>query len=205
MDKDFLLRTYGSLYGPEAGPWNLSAEQKYLEYRATAFFEENFPVAEGEDICNVGIGAGYWDRYLSYRLQGGGLVSIDLDPQICRALEEGLRNEGNPAPVRVICKDVMECEGLEGRFGIVTMTGSTRMESGLFESILEKLFTFLKPGGSLFYQSLDPREEAAAVEALCQGQGFRVEKYLLDTRYGRKAQYWKITACGLAFQRPQPA
>ena len=75
MDQDFLLKAYGALWGPEAGPWNLSVEQKYLEYRITAFFEENFPVARGADICNIGIGAGYWDRYLSYRLDGGSLTS----------------------------------------------------------------------------------------------------------------------------------
>ena len=36
MDQDFLLKAYGALWGPEAGPWNLSVEQKYLEYRSQA-------------------------------------------------------------------------------------------------------------------------------------------------------------------------
>lgn len=193
MDKDFLLKVYGGLYDSEAGPWNLSAEQKYLEYRITAFFEENFLVEEGAELCNVGIGAGYWDRYLSYQLKGGKLTSIDINEEICRALEACLKNEGNPNPVTVIHKDVMDCGELEERFDIVTMVGSARMESGLFQTILVQLFRFLKPGGSLYYQSLDPKEDRGAVEALCIERGFQVERYLLDEAYGRKAQYWKIT------------
>lgn len=192
MDKDFLLRNYGALHGPEAGPWNLSAEQKYLDYRITAFFEDNFPVSQGADLCNVGIGAGYWDRYLSYRLQGGTLTSIDKDQECCRALAEGLENEQNPNPVTILARDVMDCGDLAGRFDIVTMVGSTRMESGLFGEILNMLFALLKPGGSLYYQSLDPKEDRGAVEALCLESGLRPEKYEHDTGYGRSARYWKI-------------
>lgn len=192
MDQDFLLKTYGELYGPEAGPWNLSVESKYLEYRITAFFEENFTVGEGADICNVGIGAGYWDRYLSYQLQGGSLTSIDLDGNICRGLSECLKNEGNPSPVKIIHKDVMECTELCGKFDIVTMVGSTRLESGLFESILERLFSLLKPGGCLYYQSIAQDEDAEAVKTLCRRNGLQVENYLQEKPFGRPYHYWKI-------------
>lgn len=41
MDQDFLLRVYGQCYDAEAGPWNLSLENKYLEYMFAKFFEEN--------------------------------------------------------------------------------------------------------------------------------------------------------------------
>ena len=47
MDKDFLLNAYGRLWDPEAGPFNLSVENKYLEYMLAKFFQENFPVPEG--------------------------------------------------------------------------------------------------------------------------------------------------------------
>lgn len=70
MDREFLLKTYGQCYDAEAGPWNLSLQNKNLEYVITRFFEENFTVRQGADLCNIGIGAGYWDRYLSYRLTG---------------------------------------------------------------------------------------------------------------------------------------
>ncbi len=194
MNKDLLLQAYGALYGPEAGPWNLSAEQKYLEYRITQFFEENFSVPEGADLCNVGIGAGYWDRYLSYRLRGGTLTSIDKNPLCCCHLEAGLANEGNPNRVIVVPKDVMDCGDLAGRFDIVTMVGTTRQESGLFEDVLEMLFRFLKPGGSLYYQSLDQQEEKETFEALCCKNEVQPTKFLLDYTFGRKAHYWQVVA-----------
>lgn len=192
MDKDFLLRAYGGLYGPEAGPWNLSAEQKYLEYRITAFFEESFPVAHGARLCNVGIGAGCWDRYLSYRLNGGSLTSIDIDGQICRQLREGLENEGNPNPVAVVAKDVMDCGEFAGQFDIVTMVGSTLKEAGRHREVLEQLFRFLKPGGCLYYQSLDPAQTREETEGLCAENHMRVERFLAEKCYGREACYWKI-------------
>ena len=179
---------------PEAGPWNLSVEQKYLEYRITAFFEENFPVARGAEICNIGIGAGYWDRYLSYRLDGGSLTSIDLDPESCRALREGLKNEGNPNPVTVVNKNVMDCGELRGRFSIVTMVGSTRMESGLFEGILGMAAGFLTPGGALYYQSLAQDEDPEDMGALWERLGLEVEKYRPEAPFGRTCHYWKLTA-----------
>ena len=136
MDRDFLLKTYGRCYDAEAGPWNLSLQNKYLEFAITRFFEENFPIPRVAALCNIGIGAGYWDRYLSYRLDGGTLTSIDIQEICCRQLEECLANERNPNPVRVICSDVMLLDGLADSFDIVTMVGSARMESGLREDFL---------------------------------------------------------------------
>ena len=193
MDKDFLLRTYGQCYGAEAGPWNLSVENKYLEYMFAKFFEENFLVAEKTCICNVGIGAGYWDRYLSYRLKGGKLTSIDIDETVCRQLRECLLNEKNPNHVAVIHSDVLMVTGLDNGFDIVTMVGSTRTESGLYARIIERTFSFLKKGGSLYYQTLDEAETKEDTVALCEKNDMIVDNYLLDTNYGFKAQYWKIT------------
>lgn len=196
MDRDFLLRSYGQCWGPEAGPWNLSVENKYLEYMFAKFFEDHFPIQENARVCNVGIGAGYWDRYLSYRLRGGSLTSIDIDPVCCRQLREGLENEGNPHSVEILCSDVMALD-LAGRFDTVTMVGSTRLESGLYEGILEKVFSFVKPGGSLYYQSLDREEPRERFSALCGKNGMAVDRYLLDEAYGFRAQYWKVTRPGL--------
>ena len=192
MDKDFLLKTYGQCYDAEAGPWNLSLENKYLEYMFAKFYEENFPVPQRAEVCNIGIGAGYWDRYLAYRLNGGKLTSIDLREICCRQLEECLENERNPNPVRVIHSDVMLLNGMTEQFDIVTMVGSARLESGLHEEILAKAVSFLKPGGSLYYQSLDKDESEEWVTAFCTRNVVRIEAYLLDTSYGYKAQYWKL-------------
>ena len=63
-DINFLLQTYSQMYAPEAGPWNLSTENKYLEYRFRAFLENNYPISNCAKICNIGIGAGEWDTYL---------------------------------------------------------------------------------------------------------------------------------------------
>ena len=79
-DQEKLLKHYGEVSGPEAGPWNLSVENKYLEYRITSWFEENFLTTGTETICNIGIGAGYWDRYLSYRVHEKCLLNSQNSP-----------------------------------------------------------------------------------------------------------------------------
>lgn len=43
------------------------------------FLEENFVIRKNDHILNIGIGAGYWDRYLSYKVPDGSLTSIDID------------------------------------------------------------------------------------------------------------------------------
>lgn len=191
-DKDFLLKAYGQLYDQEAGPWNLSVESKYLEYMLAKFFEENFKIAEKACICNIGIGAGFWDRYLSYKLRDGSLTSVDIDQTSCRQLKECLKNEKNPKKVTVIHSDVLLLDGLENQFDIVTMVGSTRTESGLYEAIIEKAFSFLKQGGSLYYQTLDKAEAKDDMLAICAKNNITIKNYLLDTAYGFQAQYWKM-------------
>lgn len=196
MEQAFLLRAYGACWGPEAGPWNLSVQNKYLEFMFARFFEEHFPLPEYVRICNIGIGAGYWDRYLSYQLRGGSLTSIDADEVCCRQLREGLENEGNPNSVEILCSDVMGLD-LAERFDIVTMVGSTRLESGLYENILEKAFSFVKPGGGFYYQSLDKGEPKERFAALCGKNGMTVDQYLFDGTYGFRAQYWKAGRPGV--------
>ncbi len=193
MDKDFLLKVYGDCNGPEAGPWNLSLSNKYLEYMITKFFEENFEIHSNMQICNIGIGAGYWDRYLSYKVGCGSLTSIDIDEQCCRQLSECLENEHNPNAVHIICSDVMNVDGLEDKFDIVTMIGSSRLESGLYDEIITKAISLLKPHGKLYYQTLDKSESKNMFEEVCGKVNAKIEGYLSDERYGFKAQYWKVT------------
>ena len=74
---------------------------------------------------------------------------------------------------------------------IVTMIGSTRMESGLYESILNKAISFVKPGGSFYYQSLDQDEDQDAFLRICETNGLTIEASLSDAAYGIKANYFK--------------
>lgn len=53
-----LLKVYGDCWGGEAGEWNTSLQNKYLEYMFACFLEENFIIHNDFDILNIGIGAG---------------------------------------------------------------------------------------------------------------------------------------------------
>ena len=190
-DKDFLIQTYAQMYGPEAGPWNVSVRNKYLEYRFVDFFERHFDVAEGMDICNIGIGAGEWDRYLSYKLKDGSLTTIDRLEICCRQLEKRLACEGNPNAVTVICADAMELE-LQEQFDIVTMVGSTGTESGDALALLKKASGFVKPGGSIYYQTLDENENCNVVLQLAFRLGLQLGAFEEDGRYGFSARYFRL-------------
>ena len=188
-DKDFLIQTYAQMYGPEAGPWNVSVRNKYLEYRFADFFERHFEVSEGMNICNIGIGAGEWDHYLSYKLKDGSLTSIDRLEICCCQLEKRLVCEGNPNTVTVICADAMELE-LQERFDIVTMVGSTGTESADALSLLEKASGFVNAGGSVYYQSLDQKENHNDVLQLAFRLGLRLGAFEEDRAYGFSARYF---------------
>lgn len=187
-----LLKWYGECYGPEAGPWNLSLTNKYLEYMITKFFEENFVLKKEAQICNIGIGSGYWDRYLLYKLNGGSLTSIDIDEECCRQLKACLINEKNTGPINIIQSDVTMLQDNDASFDIITMIGSTRKESGLYEQIIIKAFKMLAKGGSFYYQTLDKKEMMSDFLEVCNSYKMTVENYLLDESYGYKAQYWKV-------------
>ena len=190
-ETEFLLHTYSQMYGPEAGPWNLSVENRYLEYRFAAFFEENFTVSEGADLCNIGIGAGEWDRYLSYRLRGGSLTSIDRLENCCRQLEARLRLEGNPNAVRVEWADAMALDHRE-EFDLVTMVGTTGLESGGAGALLEKACSFVKKGGALYYQTLDGQEDCDSTLRIVFQCGMRLTAMHQDMAYSFTAYYYKF-------------
>lgn len=189
VDRDFLLKTYSQVYAPEAAPWNLSAENKYLEYRFARFFQGHFPVKQGAEICNIGIGAGEWDRFLSYQLQGGRLCSIDIDPLCCRQLREGLAFEGNPNPVEVICADAMAL-AFAGQFDIVTLVGSTVSNSGLGLRLVEQAMTFLRSGGRMFYQAIDPAESPDDLLRLAHRQGLELLHYEAESVGSMDCTWW---------------
>lgn len=191
QDTDFLLQAYAQMYAPEAGPWNLSVANKYLEYRFADFFENNFRIPAGAAVCNIGIGAGMWDTYLSYRLNGGSLTSIDKLSVCCQQLERRLCFEGNPNSVKVICEDVMLLN-MDEQFEIVTMVGSTLEESGVGLELLKKAMCFLKPGGSLYYQSLDEKEDSNDVLKMAFHSRMRLSAFLEENAYGFTGRYYKF-------------
>ena len=193
----FLLRTYSQMYGPEAGPWNVSVENKYLMYRFAEFFEKNFRVRETDDICNIGIGAGEWDEYLSWKLKKGTLTSIDRLEICCRQLEQRLIAEENPNKVRVIRADAGEL-ALEGQFDIVTMVGSTVTESGMGLTLVEKAMDFVKTGGALYYQSMDSGEDSDRVIRAAHSRGMKLGAFAADDAYGFSCRYYKFerACCG---------
>lgn len=194
MDKDFLLEGYGLSYGPEAGPWNLSKVNLYIEYLFRKFFEDNFNVKPGCCICNVGIGAGEWDKYLSYYLADSGkLTSIDIDSEICRQLSERLENEKNPYKIEVINKDVNLVTDKNGYFDIVTIMGSTRRESGEYDKTLESCVKMLKKGGQLFYSTLEKDETMDDFIQFSIKNNIKIENYLYETIDNYAIRFWKAT------------
>lgn len=190
-DKDFLLRTYAQMYDGEAGPWNLSVENKYLEYRFAFFFEKYFRIHPGDNLCNIGIGAGAWDRYLAYQLQGGKLTSIDIDPLCCRQFREGVDFEQNPNLIEVVCGDVMTLD-YHDAFEIVTMVGSTKLNSGTGLRIVEQVMGYVKSGGSLYYQSLDREENIDQVIRLAHRQNMELSALEQETTEHFLASYYKF-------------
>lgn len=190
-EMQFLLQSYSQAYDPEAGPWNLSLENKYLEFKLTEFFEMHFVVTETTNICNIGIGAGEWDRYLSYKLKGGSLTSIDRLPICCRQLECRLRCENNPNQVHVICMDAMSLPD-ETQYDIVTMIGSTAKESNSAIALFQKACSLVKPNGSLYYQSLDENEDSNQIIKSAFANNMQLSTFLEDHTYGFRCYYYKF-------------
>ena len=187
----FLLQTYSQMYAPEAGPWNLSMENKYLEFRFREFFEKHFVVSIDAQVCNIGIGAGEWDTYLAYKLPEGELTSVDMIEVCCRQLEERLICEGNPNKVTVICADAMTLDFKE-QFDVLTMVGSTAIESGNGMALLEKASTFVKAGGAIYYQSLDSKEDCNIVMQTAFQCGMSLAAFMEDNAHGFRASYYKF-------------
>lgn len=190
-DAAFLLNTYAQMYSWEAGAWNLSAANKYLEYRITEFFERNFPVQECADICNIGIGAGDWDEYLSFRVQNGSLTSIDRDEVCCKQLRCRFVFEDHTCQNQIICADALELD-LAEQFDIVTMVGSTLRESGQELELFRKAASFLKPGGALYYQSLDERENCNDVIQTAYALGLKMYAFEEEQKYGYVCRYYRF-------------
>lgn len=54
MNDEKLLSYYLSLRDPEAGAWNLSPQNLYLEMMSRDFLKRNLELFDGIQICNIG-------------------------------------------------------------------------------------------------------------------------------------------------------
>lgn len=186
-----LLKVYGECWGGEAGEWNTSLENKYLEYMFAKFFEGNFSVEKTGTILNIGIGAGYWDRYLSYKVPEGQLTSIDIDKEICDNMVACLKNENNTNPITIICDDALKHD-FNQQYDIVTLVGSAASETGAVADVIIRAIELLNDKGSLFLQVLH-KEEGFDIKAFCEKNNAIVDKMLVDESYEIHAEYYKIT------------
>ena len=97
MNDEKLLSYHLSLRDPEAGAWNLSPQNLYLEMMSRDFLKRNLELFDGIQICNIGIGVGEWDDYLGYISKDFGRVtSVDIDQEICSIFEYRQKREGHP-------------------------------------------------------------------------------------------------------------
>lgn len=185
-----LLRVYGDCWGGEAGEWNTSVQNKYLEYMFARFLEENFVINPDDSILNIGIGAGYWDRYLSYKVPNGLLTSVDIDRSCADNLKACLQNERNENPVRVICADAISYD-FGATFDLVTMVGSAAEESGNVQSIISKAFSLLKENGT-FYLQLIRRRSSFDIDRWAAENHASIVARLVDDTYDIHCEYYKI-------------
>ncbi|MBN2310545.1 MAG: class I SAM-dependent methyltransferase [Candidatus Hydrogenedentes bacterium] len=151
-----LLKHYASFYGPEAGPWNVSPECLYVEYRMRAFvkaiLDGRLAGAARVRVCNVGIGQGDWDLFLSYTLgERGDLTSVEVSAECCELFRARLAAQEHPHPVHVVNEDVT-CTSLPPEaFDLVTVVGSAVEESGEEYRMLDACLALVRPGGILVY------------------------------------------------------
>ena len=190
-DKELMLGYYAGTFGPDSGPWNLSVENKYLEYRFAVFFKAHFATEADAHVCNIGIGAGVWDRYLAYQVPNGRLTSIDRNELCCRQLELGLALEQNPCDVKVICADVMEYR-TEESFSLVTVVGSTERESGQGCALLERAMELVARGGALYYQTIDGGLEIQDAALIAGRWAMKLTAYEHDPAWGFDCRYYRF-------------
>ena len=157
-EKDYILEYYSEFNNEECGKWNTSLKAKWYDYKTTEYFEENFNFKESKTICNIGIGPGHWDRYLSYHMNDEcKLISIDIDSDITETFRLCLENEQNNRNIEIINKDLFDYSPVD-KFDIITMIGSTVQEIGLYKETFNKVSSMLTERGEVFYSCVDRNE-----------------------------------------------
>jgi SAM-dependent methyltransferase len=133
----------------EARRWNLSPERLYLDCWTRAVLRDEVDPAVAARTCNVGIGAGEWDDWLGYWLEGHGtLLSVDIDGEQARALAERQKRERHPNPARVGHADLLQAD--LGEHDLVTVVGSTLHETHAPARALACARKAVRSGGLLY-------------------------------------------------------
>ncbi len=184
LDKDYILEYYGEFYNEECGKWNTSLKAKWYDYKINEYFEENFKLKEAKNICNIGIGPGHWDRYLSYHMNDEcKLVSVDIDPDITETFRLCLENEQNKRNIEIINNDIFKYNP-DIKFDIVTMIGSAVQEIGYYKEIFKKATSMLADNGELFYSCVTKEETEEDLITALENTGFIVFDYQRLEKYG---------------------
>lgn len=184
-EKDYILEYYSEFNNEECGKWNTSLKSKWYDYKITEYFEEHFKLKDVKTICNIGIGPGHWDRYLSYHMNDEcKLVSVDIDSDITETFRLCLENEQNNRNIEIINKDIFKYTPKE-KFDIVTMIGSTVQEIGYYKEIFKKATALLNDNGELYYSCVSKEETKKQLINALKDTGYiiadyqRLEKYSL--------------------------
>lgn len=157
-EKDYILEYYSEFNNEECGRWNTSLKSKWYDYKITEYFEKYFNFRLAKSICNIGIGPGHWDRYLSYHMNDEcKLISIDIDSDITETFRLCLENEQNNRNIEIINKDLFDYSPVD-KFDIITMIGSTVQEIGLYKETFNKVSSMLTERGEVFYSCVDRNE-----------------------------------------------
>lgn len=190
MNDDQLLKYYISLRDPEAGPWNLSPQNLYLEMMSRDFALRNIELFTGIKICNIGIGTGEWDDYLGYISQGyGKVMSIDIDQDICAIMKYRQKRERHPNPSEVLCEDIRSTTLQGDSFHYVTLIGSTMNEIDQYEETLETCFRLLKDDGMLIYMDFEKYHTLDLFENWISVTDHELVTYERFDRYANVASY----------------
>lgn len=154
-------------------PWNTSTDAAWLDFQLRDWVEPLVPARTPKRVCNVGIGVGLWDDWLGHVLaRGDRLISVDLDPEICRVFALRQARERHPLPSLVVRGDVLAGALPTAAFTLITLVGSTidELGPGHRARALAALVEALAPDGRLIVAELAdvvaaPLPEGAAVTA----------------------------------------
>ena len=196
-EKDYILEYYSEFNNEECGKWNTSLKSKWYDYKITEYFEENFNLKGAKSICNIGIGPGHWDRYLSYHMnEDCRLISIDIDIDITETFRLCLENEQNNRNIEVINKDIFEYNPKD-KFDIVTMVGSTVQEIGYYNEIFKKATSLLNDSGELYYSCVNKKETKEQLIDALKDTGCIISSYHRLEKYGLILIVCRIAKKGL--------